>query len=151
MPSDLRIGAPAPNFELKDEQGETISLAQFKDKQSVVLIFYPGDMTPGCTMQLCAIRDEWQKFRDLNIAVFGVNPANAASHTAFQQRHKFPFPLLIDADKKVSEAYTALFSIFGLKIIRRTVVGIDKSGTIRYIRRGIPRNADILKAMQKES
>ena len=118
-------------------------------EHAVVLIFYPGDMTPGCTMQLCSIRDEWKSFTDAGIRVLGVNPSSAASHERFKTVFHLPFPLLIDTDKKVSEAYDALFSFFGIRITRRTVVGIDKTGTVRYIKRGMPKTQDILKAMQK--
>jgi peroxiredoxin Q/BCP len=150
MPT-LHTGDPAPLFHLKDEQGNEVSLAQFKDTASVVLIFYPGDMTPGCTMQLCSIRDEWKTFKEKNILVFGVNAGSAKSHQKFKETFRLPYPLLIDEDKKVSEAYDALFSFFGIKIIRRTVIGIDKNGTVRYMKRGMPRTSDILKAMQKYS
>ena len=150
MPT-LHSGDTAPAFSLKDDQGKEISLSQFKDRAPVVLIFYPGDMTPGCTMQLCSIRDEWKAFKDANIQVFGINSGSAGSHQKFKETYKLPYPLLIDANKKTSEAYDALFSFFGIKIIRRTVYGIDKNGTIRYMKRGMPRTSDILKAMQKYS
>ena len=150
MPT-LHTGDPAPLFHLKDEQGADISLAQFKYNAPIVLIFYPGDMTPGCTMQLCSIRDEWKTFKEKNIQVFGVNAGSAKSHQKFKETFRLPYPLLIDQDKKVSETYDALFSFFGIKIIRRTVIGIDKNGTVRYMKRGMPRTSDILKAMQKYS
>lgn len=148
MPT-LHTGDVAPAFTLKDEHGNTISLHDFKDKAPVVLIFYPGDMTPGCTMQLCSIRDEWKDFQEKGIRVFGVNGASANSHQKFKDAFHLPYPLLIDTDKKTAEAYDALFSFFGIKIIRRTVLGIDKTGTVRYMKRGMPKTSDILKAMQK--
>lgn len=145
----LHPGDVAPAFRLSDEQGNIVSLADFKDKAPVVLIFYPGDMTPGCTMQLCSIRDEWQEFKDKGIQVFGVNGGSEKSHKKFKEMHKLPYPLLIDENKKTSEAYDALFSFFGIKIIRRTVFGIDKNGTVRYMKRGMPKTSDILKGIQK--
>lgn len=148
MPT-LHTGDLAPSFRLQDEHGTEISLTQFKDVAPVVLIFYPGDMTPGCTMQLCSIRDEWKAFKEGGIQVFGVNGGSAGSHQKFKEMHKLPYPLLIDTNKKVSEAYDALFSFFGIKIIRRTVIGIDKTGTVRYMKRGMPKTSDILKAMHK--
>ena len=56
---ELQIGSKAPAFTLKDEKGKTVTLTDFHGKKNVVLVFYPGDMTSGCTMQLCAIRDDW--------------------------------------------------------------------------------------------
>lgn len=148
MPT-LHTGDTAPALRLSDEQGNAISLANFKEKAPVVLIFYPGDMTPGCTMQLCSIRDEWKEFKDKGIEVFGINAGSANSHKKFKETFHLPYPLLIDENKKVSEAYDALFSFFGIKIIRRTVFGIDKHGIIRYMKRGMPKTSDILKGMQK--
>ncbi len=148
MKKPLHIADPAPLFELKDAAGETIRLADALPLGPVVLIFYPGDRTPGCTVQLCAIRDEWQDFRDLGLQVFGINHADAASHRAFSAAHRFPFPLLVDEDKAVSKAYGAIRSLLGIQVIRRTVVGISKDGVVRYLRAGLPKNAEILKAMK---
>ncbi len=148
MPEAIKIGVEAPSFTLKDDHGQSVSLTDFRGKRPVVLIFYPGDMTPGCTMQLCAVRDDWQKFQEANIAVFGVNHADDKSHQAFIKKYSFPFPLLIDTGKKVSERYEAIRSYFKVRIIRRSVIGIDKDGIIRYLKRGMPKDAEILKAMK---
>ncbi|MBU2613665.1 peroxiredoxin [Patescibacteria group bacterium] len=146
---DLTIGDIAPLFVLPDQEGRKIALADFKEKKNVVLIFYPGDMTPGCTMQLCSVRDVWSKFAKRDAIVFGVNHAGAESHQAFVEKYRFPFQLLIDPGKKVSAAYGAIRSLFKVKVIRRTVVVIDKEGRIAYFRRGMPKDADILKAIPK--
>lgn len=142
-------GSKAPAFSLKDEKGETVTLKALLEISPVVLIFYPGDMTPGCTMQLCAIRDDWADFEKSNIRVFGVNQADSGSHVAFKEAYHFPFPLLIDTGKKVSAAYGAIRKFFKIEIIKRTVVGISTDGTIVYYRHGIPKNSDILKAFKK--
>lgn len=147
---ELTIGRKAPLFTLKDERGTSVALKDFRNQKNVVLIFYPGDMTPGCTMQLCDIRDDWKKFTTRDTVVFGVNQADAASHTKFTKAHRFPFPLLVDKDRKVSAKYGATRLYFKATIIRRTVVVIDKEGTIVYLRRGMPKNADILKAIPKK-
>lgn len=144
---ELAIGQKAPLFTLSDERGKSVSLKDFRGKKNVVLIFYPGDMTPGCTMQLCDIRDDWKKFTAKDTVVYGVNQADAASHAAFSKAHHFPFPLLIDTGRKISAKYGATRLYFKTTIIRRTVVVINKEGTITYLRRGMPKNADILKAL----
>lgn len=133
---------------MKDPEGKTVKWSDFKGKQALVLIFYPGDMTPGCTVQLCAIRDDWKKFRELGIAVFGVNHAEADSHRRFIEKYHFPFPLLIDKNKKVSARYGAIKKFFKATVIKRSVIGIDKDGIIRYLKRGMPKDADLLKAMK---
>ena len=143
----LAPGMKAPAVRLKNENGKVISLTDFKGKKNVVLVFYPGDMTSGCTMQLCAIRDDWKKFQGTDTVVFGVNHANAASHTAFSKKYRFPFPILVDTGKKVSARYGALRKYFKAIIIRRSVVGIGKDGKIFYLRRGMPKDTDILKAI----
>jgi peroxiredoxin Q/BCP len=147
----IAVGERAPNWSMKDQAGRTVKLSDFIGKQSVVLIFYPGDLTPGCTLQLCAIRDDWEKFRTLGIAVFGVNHADADSHQRFIDKHHFPFPLLIDKTKKTSAAYGAVKKFFKATVIKRSVVGIDKEGVIRYLKRGMPKDADILKTMKTYS
>lgn len=148
MKKSLRVGDQAPLFELKASDGETVRLTDLLPLGPAVLFFYPGDRTPGCTIQLCAVRDEWQNFRDLGLQVFGINHADSASHRAFSTAHHFPFPLLVDEKKAVSKTYGAIRSIFGIQVIRRTVVGISEDGIIRYLREGLPKNAEILKAMR---
>jgi len=148
---ELSVGAMAPDFSLSDEQGSRIRLSDFRKKQAVVLIFYPGDLTPGCTLQLCSIRDDWKNFVTNQIAVFGINHANQVSHQKFSKKYSFPFPLLIDADKKVSAQYGAIQKLFSATVIRRSVVGIDKDGVIRFLKRGMPKDAEILKIMKSYS
>lgn len=146
-PTELKLGDAAPDFVLPDQDGKDVKLSSFRGKQKVVLVFYPGDMTPGCTMQLCAIRDDWSKFVSADTAVFGVNHGDKDSHQRFIKMHGFPFPLLIDKDKKVSAKFGAIMSLFGHKVIKRSVVGVDKQGKIAFIKRGMPKDADIIKAM----
>lgn len=146
-PKDLTLGAKPPAFTLKDERGRSVSLADFKGKKNVILVFYPGDMTAGCTMQLCAIRDDWKKFLTTDTVVFGVNHADADSHKTFIKKYNFPFPLLIDPGKNVSKKYGALKRFFKAIIIKRSVIGIGKDGKIFFIRRGMPKDTDILKAI----
>lgn len=141
------VGDRAPEFVLTDEKGKEHRLSEERNTGSVVLIFYPGDRTPGCTIQLCAVRDDWQAFRDLGIKVFGMNHADADSHRAFSSAHGFPFPLLVDPKRSVAAKYGARKGI-GLVITTRTVVGISSDGIIRYRRVGLPKNAEILKAMK---
>lgn len=145
--TDLKVGDKAPAFTLKDERGNPVALSDFKGKKNVVLVFYPGDLTPGCTMQLCAIRDDWSKFTRRDTVVFGVNHGSAESHQAFIKKYGFPFPLLVDAGKKISAKYGALKTFFKATIIKRSVVVVDTNGTIVYLKRGMPKNADILKAL----
>jgi peroxiredoxin Q/BCP len=136
-------------FTLKDAKGVTVALNDLLITKPVLLFFYPGDMTPGCTMQLCAIRDEWEAFKKADVHVFGVNHASAESHTAFADAYHFPFPLLIDEGKKVSNQYGAIRKFFKTAVIKRTVVGIGKDGIIFFYKHGMPKDSEILKAVPK--
>lgn len=142
------VGKRAPEFILADQHGNTVQLSECLGKKSVVLIFYPGDLTSGCTMQLSALRDDWTKFKRADTVILGINHGDAKSHALFAKRCGLPFPLLVDQGKKVSAAYGALQKIGATKVIRRTVVAIDKTGKIVFYKSGMPKNADILKAIK---
>jgi peroxiredoxin Q/BCP len=136
----LPAGASAPDFSLPDDSGQTVTLSALRGR-GVVLVFYPGDDTPGCTKQLCQFRDEWDVVRQRGIALFGVNPQSPAKHTRFRQKFQFPFPLLVDRGQKVA----ALYHANGL-IVKRTVYLIGADGVIRFARRGMPKPSEVLAA-----
>ncbi len=138
----LPAGSQAPDFTLSKPDGKTVSLSKLRGK-NVILVFYPGDDTPTCRKQLCEFRDQWAAARQSGAQVFGVNPGSAASHSKFQDKYHFPFPLLVDAGQKVAELYHAN----GL-FVKRTVYLIGPDGVIRYARRGKPDPAEVLAAAQ---
>ncbi len=144
----LGLGDQAPAFSLKDEQGRLISLSDYLGKKNLVLFFYQGDMTPNCTMQLCAVRDDWSKFEKAETAVLAINQGGASSHKKFKTQFNFPFPLLVDAKLKTGESFNALAEKNGVKFLKRLVVGLDKTGKIKYLRRGMPKNNEILKSFK---
>ena len=83
-PSRLRkVGEQAPDFALPDQDSNMVTLEEFRGKQNLVLVFYPGDSTPGCTKQLCAIRDDVDVFTARNTVVLGINSQGPASHRKF--------------------------------------------------------------------
>ena len=137
----LPVGSVAPDFTLPDDSGKQVSLASLTG-QNVLLVFYPADNTPGCTKQLCALRDDWSNLRSRNLQVFGVNPQNAASHAGFRRKHTLPFPLLVDKGGKVTRLYNA-----GGFIVRRTVYLIGKDGRIKFAQRGAPSPNEIVDAL----
>lgn len=147
-PAKISVGDAAPKLNLRDENGKTVDLTDFKGKKNVILVFYPGDMTPGCTVQLCAIRDDWSKFQAADAVVFGVNHGDADSHQRFKKSHDFPFPLLVDTNKKASEKFGAIKTLFGRPMIKRTVIVLDKEGKIVFLKTGMPKHSDILKALK---
>ncbi len=115
-------GKPAPDFELRTDEGATVTLSQFRG-QPVVLYFYPKDDTPGCTTQACAIRDTWAEFRDKAV-VLGVSPDDEASHVRFKEKYELPFTLLADTDHAVAEAYDVWKE---RKNYGKTYMGIERS------------------------
>ena len=134
----LMVGTVAPDFNLPDDAGHNVSLTNLRGK-NVLLVFYPADNTPGCTKQLCQLRDNWDRLRSTGVAVFGINPQSADSHVSFRKKQQLPFPLLVDKGQKVAELYQAN----GL-FVKRTVYLIGPDGKIRFGRRGMPSPDQVL-------
>jgi len=97
-------GKAAPDFELKNDAGETVKLSDLRGKP-VVLYFYPKDDTPGCTTQACGIRDAWGEFQRAGAVVLGVSPDDEQSHVEFKAKFELPFALLADTEHATAEAY----------------------------------------------
>lgn len=148
MPAQLHVGDEAPDFKLINEKCNAINLSSFRGRQPVLLIFYPGDNTPGCVKQLSAIRDDWAEFAKRKVAVFGVNQASADSHQQFIDKHGLTTSLLVDIGKKVSAQYGAVKRFLGREIIDRTVVLVDRNGIIRYYKHGLPPDHEIIEAVK---
>lgn len=127
-------GLHAPDFNLKNENGETVSLKDFSGKKYVVLYFYPKDMTPGCTTQACDFRDAEKDFSELGAVILGVSADSEKQHTKFIEKHGLPFSLLVDEDHKISEAYGVWVEkkMYGKEFmgIERTTFLIDPTGTV---------------------
>jgi thioredoxin-dependent peroxiredoxin len=141
LPRDpLPMGSKAPDFTLPTETGEKVTLSGLKGK-NVVLVFYPGDDTMICRRQLCEFRDAWPDLCGRNVSVLGVNPQSAESHRKFHDKHKFPFPLLVDAGQRIA----ALYNSDG-GMVNRTVYLVGPDGLIRYARRGMPQPQEVLEA-----
>lgn len=130
MPN-LSIGDPAPAFSLPNQDKETVSLSDYLGKKNLVVYFYPKDETPGCVMEACGFRDNYEDFTDAGAEVIGISADGAKSHSAFIANRKLPFQLLSDPDMAVSKAFGVEKSAFGLFPGRETFV-IDKEGIIRH-------------------
>ena len=131
-----QVGDRAPDFSLLDQNGEPHDLARHAGKQ-VVLYFYPKDSTPGCTTQACDFRDQHASLAAAGAVVLGVSPDSAASHTKFAAKHELNFPLLVDSDHRVAEAYGVWGekSMYGRKFlgITRATFLIGADGKIARI------------------
>ncbi len=131
-----KVNTVAPDFTLPDQDGKTRSLSDYKGKW-VLLYFYPKDDTPGCTVEACTIRDQFQDFKKINAVVLGVSTDSVASHKRFVDAYELPFTLLSDEQKEVVGKY----GVYGeKKMMGKTYMGtkrtsflIDPEGTIKKV------------------
>ncbi|MCK7590462.1 thioredoxin-dependent thiol peroxidase [Subsaxibacter sp. CAU 1640] len=132
----LKVGDKAPNFSQLDEQGNTISLSDYKGKKLVVF-FYPAASTPTCTVEACNLRDHYKELKDKGYEILGVSADTQKKQSNFKKKHDFPYPLLADVDKSVIKA----FGVWGEKKfmgrtfdgIHRTTFVIDEKGVIEKV------------------
>ena len=151
----LSVGDRAPEFTLPNQNGEPVSLADFRGK-TVILYFYPKDDTPGCTTEACGFRDLYEQFTQQNVVILGVSGDAPKSHQKFSSKFSLPFPLLSDSDFAIATAYDS----YGKKkfmgreymgIMRHTFV-IDPEGKIAKIYRSVkpaPHPAQVLADLQQ--
>ena len=132
----LKEGDDAPDFAVKNQNGEETKLSDFRGKK-VVLYFYPKDDTPGCTKEACSLRDGFEQFKENGIEILGVSTDDEQSHRKFISKYELPFTLLADTDHSVADAYQS----YGEKkfmgktyngVLRRTFL-IDEAGKIKKI------------------
>lgn len=133
--SPIRVGMPAPHFELEDQNNDTVSLADLNGKW-VVLYFYPKDDTPGCTTEACEFTAGLEAFEDLDAVVLGCSPDSPEKHRTFIAKHSLGLRLLSDPGHEVMEAYGAwgektMYGRTTEGVIRSTVL-IDPKGRIAH-------------------
>jgi peroxiredoxin Q/BCP len=129
----VKEGDKAPAFSLKNHEGKTVTLSEFKGK-TVVIYFYPKDNTSGCTKEACSFRDVYDQILAKGAVVIGVSPDSETSHQKFRERQGLPFYLLADTEHKTAEAYGVWGekSLYGRKYfgILRTTFIINAEGQI---------------------
>lgn len=132
----LNVGDQAPDFTLKSDAGEDVSLSALRGKP-VILYWYPRDDTPGCTVEACSFRDAYAEFQQAGAVVLGVSTDDTRSHEKFKTKFSLPFPLLSDPDHQVAEQY----GVWGLKKfmgrefegINRITYLIDENGVVKQV------------------
>jgi thioredoxin-dependent peroxiredoxin len=133
----LEVGKPVPDVSLVSDKGETVSLADFKDKQAVVLYFYPKDDTRGCTKEACSFRDLSAEFAEKGAVILGVSPDDTDSHVNFRDKFSLPFPLLSDPNGEVAQRFGIWIEKDrdGTKYmgVERTTIVIGKDGNIKKL------------------
>ncbi len=132
----LNVGDKAPDFTLRDKDGRTVSLSDFKGRK-VVLYFYPKDNTPGCSRQACAFAGAYDIFSDNGVVVIGVSKDSEASHQKFAEKHELPFILLSDPEKEAIQAYGVWqekknYGKVSMGVVRSTFI-IDEGGLIEKV------------------
>jgi thioredoxin-dependent peroxiredoxin len=140
----LNVGDKAPDFNLQASGKKTFTLEGMAGKP-FILVFYPMDFTPGCTIQLCALRDKYEQLQKQGVQVLGSNPASVGSHEAFAKVHNYPFPILADTKHTMAKAYGVSH---GSSINERTVYIIDKQGKVVYAKRGLPPVEELLNVVE---
>ena len=133
MATHLKAGDKAPAFKGKDQNGNTISLTDFKGKKLAVF-FYPEDDTPTCTVQACSLRDGFGELSNAGITVIGISPDSSASHKKFEEKFNLPFPLIADEKHAIIDTYGVWGekNMYGNKFLglHRTTFLIDEKGKI---------------------
>lgn len=136
MANELKVGSKAPAFSLKNTDGKTVKLADFKGKK-VVLYFYPKDDTPGCTKEACSFRDNYSELQKRGVVVLGVSADEQKAHQKFTAKYSLPFTLLSDPEHTMLEKYNAWVekSLYGRKYmgIARITYIINEDGKIAHI------------------
>jgi len=132
----MKVNDKAPEFTLPDQNGEEISLKQYRGKY-VVLYFYPRADTPGCTIEACEFRDSYKKMQKSGAILLGISPDTSKAQDKFAKKFDLPFTLLADADKKVAIAYETLKekNMYGKKVmgVARMTFIIGPDGKIIHI------------------
>ena len=136
----IEAGTQAPDFELQDQDGQTVKLSQFRGSP-VVLYFYPKADTPGCTTQACGVRDHRADYDQAGATVLGVSPDPVKKVKAFDDKYGLAFRLLADADHSVAEVYGVWVqkSMYGRKYmgVERTTFVIGADGVIQEVFRSV--------------
>jgi len=127
---EIKVGADAPDFTCKDQDGKDVALKDFKGKKAVILWFYPKALTKGCTKEGCLFRDDSAKFEEAGAQILGVSMDTVELQKKFADKEGFKYPLLADADGAIVKAY-------GIKnngkTCNRSTVVIGKDGKIIYV------------------
>lgn len=148
-------GDKAPDFNLLDDQGNTVSMAHYAGRK-VLLYFYPKDDTPGCTTEACDLRDNFKNLGKLNVAVLGVSRDSVKSHQKFKAKYDLNYPLLSDEQEDLCKAYDVIKqqSMYGKTYmgIERSTFLIDEQGMIQKVWRKVKVSGhveEILKALRE--
>ncbi|MGB0639247.1 MAG: peroxiredoxin [Myxococcota bacterium] len=144
-PDMIAEGELAPEWHLQDQDD---NWHRMKGKKWAIMVFYPGDDTPGCTLQLQDFQRHYDRLKELNVEVYGVNPAEADSHKAFADKCGFDFPILVDRGGSVCRQFRCSLPMpYGIKVIR-SVYLVNPERKIRMANRGTPPVQAIIRSIE---
>jgi peroxiredoxin len=136
----LKVGQPAPDFEMMNQDKTKIKLSDFRGKKKVVLLFYPMDFSPICTQEHCSFGPNLGKIaKDDQTIVFGVSVDSPFAHAAFRKQFNIPYDLLADTSRKVVKAYGLWAGEEPYNAGRRATVVVDKNGNIAFFKEQVAR------------
>ena len=134
----LKVGDKAPDFKLFNQDGEPVSLSDYKGKK-VVVLFFPAANTGVCTKEMCTFRDDLKEFEKMDAQVLGISVDTHYSLKMFQEKNNYNFPLLSDFNKKVINDYDVVLDVFApgkfdyQKVAKRSAFVVDGTGTLKYV------------------
>jgi peroxiredoxin len=132
MAEEIKVGAAAPDFTLKDQDQKDVKLSDYKGQKNVMLAFYPLDWSPVCTTENKCFNDDSSKFESANTVVLGVSRDSVYSHKAWQEALDLKHRLLADMDGSMAKQYGMWLD--DKKITKRATVIVDKQGTVKYVK-----------------
>ena len=147
----IETGMNAPDFTLSDQNGNTVSLSDFRGRR-VVLYFYPKDNTPGCTRQACGYAAQYAGFRDRDVVVIGISRDSVASHVRFAEKHALPFILLSDPERVAIEAYGVwqekkMAGKVSMGVVRTTFI-INEEGVVTAVKPRVKPDTDAAEILE---
>ena len=144
-PPMLAEGEQVPEWALQSWDG-----SWFRHNKGgwVIMVFYPGDDTPGCTRQLQDLQEHYEELKSLGAEVYGVNPAEADSHEAFARKFGFEFPILTERGGSVARQFRAAIQLPMKTLILRSVYLVNPNGMIRLANRGAPPATALIRSIQ---
>ncbi|MFT3981973.1 MAG: redoxin domain-containing protein [Ferruginibacter sp.] len=132
----IQTGQPAPGFTLYNSEKQPVSLADFKGKKNVLILFFPMAFTGVCTKELCSIRDNISRYNNENTQVLGISVDSVFSLAKFKEEQQYNFHLLSDFNKEVSRLYDTIYVSFTdmgmLGVSKRSAFIVDKEGIVQY-------------------
>jgi len=128
----IEVGSKIPEFALPNQDGKSINSKDLTGTKNLVIYFYPKDDTPGCTKEACSFRDQFEDFTDLGAEVIGISSDSVKKHKNFAEKHRLPYTLLSDENKKVRKAFGVPADFLGLLPGRVTYI-VDKKGIVRHV------------------